>query len=124
MKFFGGVLFSVVVLGVICQSGPILAQSSAPAQDKPALYEFSAHHCIPCKEMKMILDDVKASHGDQVEIRLINAEEEKPLFGQYRIVAVPTLVYVNAEGKEVDRHLGALPKDAVLKKLKELNFIR
>jgi hypothetical protein len=51
-------------------------------------------------------------------------DEEKPLFGQYKIVAIPTQVFLNAAGHEVDRHLGALTKEEVLKKLKALKFIR
>ena len=45
------------------------------------------------------------------------------MFGEYKIVAIPTQVFLNAEGKEVDRHLGALSKEEVLKKLKELKLI-
>jgi len=46
------------------------------------------------------------------------------MFGKYKIVAIPTQVFLNTEGKEVDRHLGALSKEEVIKKLKELKFIR
>jgi len=105
---------------------PLLAQAqgSAPPKGKPALYEFGAHWCIPCKEMKQVMADLKASHGDQVEFRMVYVDEEKPLFGQYQIVAIPTQVFLNAEGKEVERHLGALSKEEVLKMLKDLKFIR
>jgi hypothetical protein len=33
-------------------------------------------------------------------------------------------VFLDASGKEVDRHVGALTKEDVLKKLKELNLIK
>jgi hypothetical protein len=33
-------------------------------------------------------------------------------------------VFLNAEGKEVDRHMGALTKEEVLKKLKDLKLIQ
>ena len=67
---------------------------------------------------------LKTSHGDQMEFRMVYADEEKPLFGEYKIVAIPTQVFLDASGKEVDRHLGALSKEEVLKKLQELKFIR
>ena len=121
------------VIGLVClvmgflvlwQSWPAQAQGSAAAKGKPALYEFGAKYCIPCKEMKEVMAALKTSHGDQMEFRMVYVDEEKPLFGQYQIVAIPTQVFLNAEGKEVDRHLGALSKEEVLKKLKELKFIR
>ena len=47
----------------------------------------------------------------------------RPMFGEYKIVAIPTQVFLDASGKEVDRHIGALTKEEVVKKLKELKFL-
>jgi thioredoxin 1 len=128
MKFLRGTLIGCfgLVLGVLVfwQSLPILAQGATPATGKPALYEFGSKYCIPCKEMKEVMAALKSSHGDQVEFRMVYVDEEKPLFGKYQIVAIPTQVFLNPAGQEVDRHLGALTKEEVLKKLKELKFIR
>ena len=121
---FIGLFCLVVGFLVLWQPLPTQAQGAAPATGKPALYEFGAKYCIPCKEMKVVMAALKASHGDQVEFRMVYVDEEKPLFGQYKIMAIPTQVFLNAEGKETDRHLGALPKEEVIKKLKELKFIR
>jgi len=128
MKFLRHYVVGLVclVMGflVVWQPVPTLAQGSAAAKGQPALYEFGARWCIPCKEMQQVMADLKASHGDQVELRMVYVDEERPMFEQYKIVAIPTQVFLNAEGKEVDRHLGALPKEAVIKKLQELKFIR
>ncbi len=128
MKFLRHCVVGLVclVMGflVVWQPWPTLAQGSAAAKGKPALYEFGAKYCIPCKEMKEVMAALKTSHGDQVEFRMVYADEEMPLFEKYKIVAIPTQVFFDASGKEVDRHIGALPKEEVLKKLKELKFIR
>ncbi len=128
MKLLSYAVFGLVglVAGflVAWQPVPAQAQGAAPATGKPALYEFGAKHCIPCKEMKQVMAALKASHGDQVEFRMVYADEEMPLFEKYKIVAIPTQVFFDASGKVVDQHIGALPKEEVLKKLKELKFIR
>ena len=67
---------------------------------------------------------LKTSHGDQMEFRMVYVDEERPLFGEYKIVAIPTQVFLDASGKEVDRHMGALSKEAVIQKLKDLKFIQ
>jgi thioredoxin 1 len=127
MKFLRGTgigLFCLVVgFLVVWQAWPTQAQSSTPTKGKPALYEFGAKYCIPCKEMKEVMAALKTSHGDQVEFRMVYSDEEKPLFEQYKIVLIPTQVFFDASGKEVDRHIGALPKEEVLQKLRELKFI-
>jgi thioredoxin 1 len=128
MKLLRGTLIGLFCLVVgfllVWQSLPTQAQGSAPAKGKPALFEFGSKYCIPCKEMKEVMAALKSSHGGQVEFRMVYLDEEKPLFGEYKIVAIPTQVFLNAEGKEVDRHMGALSKEEVLRKLKELKFIQ
>ena len=121
------------VIGLVClvmgfmlvwQPLPAQAQGAAPAPGKPALYEFGAGYCASCKDMEKIMAELKTTHSDQVELRLVYVDKEKPLFEQYKIMLIPTQVFLDASGKEVDRHIGPLTKEEVLKKLKELKFIR
>jgi thioredoxin 1 len=98
-------------------------QTGRTASNRPALYEFGAGHCISCKDMEKVIAELKTTLGDKVEFRMVYVDKEKPLFQQYKIMLIPTQVFLNAEGKEVDRHVGALTKEQVLAKLKELKFI-
>jgi thioredoxin 1 len=120
---FLGSLVCLVGIFVISQSLPAWPQGAAP-QKRPALYEFGAKTCIPCIQMKKVMAELTTSHGSQVEFRMVYTDEEKDLFRQYTIMLIPTQVFLDASGKEVDRHVGALTKEEVLKKLKELNLIK
>jgi thiol-disulfide isomerase/thioredoxin len=100
------------------------AQASAPPQGKPALYEFGAGYCYSCKEMAKVMAELQPAYSKQVELRMVYADKEKDLFQQYKIMLIPTQVFLDASGQEVDRHIGALSKDEVIKKLKQLKFIR
>ena len=104
------ILFGISFLGflLLWQTCPAQAQGVAPAPGKPAVDEFGSKYCVPCKEMQKVMAALTASYGDQVEFRMVYVDEEKPLFGEYKIVAIPTQVFLNASGKEVDRHMGAL----------------
>jgi len=128
MKFLRHYVVGLVCLAMgfmlVWQPLPTQAQGAAAATGKPALYEFGAKMCIPCREMKEVMAALKISHGDQVEFRMVYTDEEMPRFEQNKIMLIPTQVFFDASGKEVDRHIGALPKEEVLKKLKELKFIR
>ena len=116
-EFYLALLLAVGIIAV-SQFQSVSAQSN-----RPALYEFGAGHCISCKEMAKIIEELKPSLGEKVEFRMLYADKEKPLFQQYKIMLIPTQVFLNAEGKEVDRHVGALTKEQLLAKLKELKFI-
>ena len=117
-----GFLGLIMGLSIVWQPWHALA-SPAPSQGKPALYDFGRGMCIPCKEMEKVLAAIKSEYGDQIEVRLVMMEKNEDLFKQYKIMLVPTQVFLNAEGKEVDRHIGAWSKDEVVSKLKELKFI-
>jgi thioredoxin 1 len=128
MKFWRHAVVGLVglVMGFLVAGQPLPAQAqvAAPATGKPALYEFGAGYCVSCKEMAKIMAELTTSHSDQVEFRMVYVDKEEPLFKQYKIMLIPTQVFLDASGKEVDRHVGALTKEEVLKKLKELKFIR
>ena len=112
--------------GIILSLFPLQSMGEGPGtpKAKPALYEFGAGYCFSCKEMAKIMAELTKSHSDQVEFRMVYVDKEKPLFDHYKIMLIPTQVFLDASGKEVDRHIGALPKEEVLKKLKELKFIK
>jgi thioredoxin 1 len=115
-----------LVMGFLLVWQPLTtqAQGSAPPQGKPALYEFGAGYCYSCKEMEKVMAELKTSHSDQVEFRMVYVDKERPLFEQYKIMLIPTQIFLDASGKEVDRHIGPLTKEEVLQKLKELKLIK
>ena len=120
---FIGLFCLVVGFLMVWQPMPTQAQGAAPAKGKPAVYDFGAKYCVPCKEMQKVVAELKPQYGDQVEFRMLYTDEEMPLFEKYKIVAIPTQVFFDASGKVVDQHIGALPKEELIKKLKELKFI-
>jgi thioredoxin 1 len=114
-----------LVLGLALAWPPAEALAGpAPAPGKPALYDFGRSMCIPCKEMEKILGSIKGKYGNQVEVRLVMAEKNEDLFKQYKIMLIPTQVFLDASGKEVFRHVGLYPEKELVIKLKELNFIK
>jgi len=113
----------MAAFSLIFQALPAWSQGSPPPPGKPALYEFGAGYCFSCKEMAKVMAELKPVYRDQVEFRMVYADKEKPLFQQYKIMLIPTQVFLDASGKEVERHMGPLTKEEVIKKLKELKFI-
>jgi len=119
-----GLLGLLLGFFLLYQPLPAQSQSSPPKPGRPAVYEFGAKSCIPCIQMQQVMAELKDSHGHLVEFRMVYVDENRDLFPQYKIMLIPTQVFLNAEGKEVDRHIGALPKEELLQKLKDLKFIK
>ncbi|MBM4287717.1 MAG: thioredoxin family protein [Deltaproteobacteria bacterium] len=113
----------IIALMFFCQTPVDLGRNVAAAAAKPALYDFGMGKCAPCIKMEKVLAAIKSKYGDQIEVRLVMAETERELFQKFKIVAVPTQVFLDPSGQEVDRHLGFMDEDALIKKLKDLKFI-
>ena len=79
---------------------------------KTAKY-FTATWCGPCKTFKPVMNEVA---GEGYSIQFIDIDENKSLASQYGISSVPTTV-IEENGVEVDRFVGARPKETVKNKL-------
>ncbi len=128
MRLFPRQVFLSLVVGLgvllVWQVLPAGTENPAPPMTRPALYEFGAGYCFSCKEMEKVMQEIKGRYGEQLEVRMVYVDKEKDLFQQYKILLIPTQVFLDASGKEVDRHIGALSKDEVLKRLRQLKFLR
>jgi thioredoxin 1 len=74
---------------------------------------FSATWCGPCKQFKPIMQEIA---GDGYSIEFIDVDEQQNKATKYGVRSVPTVV-VEIDGKEVDRFIGVLPKNQVIKRL-------
>jgi thioredoxin 1 len=73
--------------------------------DKPVLVDFYADWCAPCRAMKPVLDNIKASMGDTVAIYKINVDKNQMLSERFQIRSIPTLLLFK-NGEQVWRQSG------------------
>ncbi|QQS51837.1 MAG: thioredoxin [Bacteroidota bacterium] len=86
---------------------------------KPAIIDFYADWCAPCRMVAPILEELKTEYGDKLDIYKINTENEQELAGMFGIQSIPSLLFVPAEGQP-QMAMGALPKDTFKKAISEV----
>ena len=74
---------------------------------------FTATWCGPCKSCKQVMNEVL---GEGHSVQFIDVDETQSLASKYGVRSVPTTV-IEENGVEVDRFVGALPKQSVIQKL-------
>ncbi|MBO7302086.1 MAG: thioredoxin [Bacteroidaceae bacterium] len=77
--------------------------------DKPALIDFYAEWCGPCKMLAPILEEVSAKFAGKVDFYKINVDEEEDLASLFGIRSIPTLIFVTMDGS-MQRSQGAMGK--------------
>ena len=85
--------------------------------DKPVIADFNADWCGPCQMLKPTLDQI-AGERDDIKIVSINIDNEDDLAYDYNVSSIPCLV-VFKDGKEVNRSVGLIPKDAIAALMEE-----
>ncbi len=80
--------------------------------DKPALIDFYADWCGPCKVIAPILEDLAAEYDGEVYIYKINTEEEQELAALFGIRSIPSLLFIPMD-EQPQMAQGALPKSAL-----------
>ncbi len=87
---------------------------------KPVLADFGRGVCIPCKQMKPVLEELAAEYKEKTSILIIEIDEYPALTRRHHIRLIPTQIFFDAQGKEVYRHEGFMSKKAIKEKLKDI----
>lgn len=87
--------------------------------DKPAIIDFYADWCGPCKVLAPTLDSLEKDYED-VNFYKINIDHASDIVGMMGIQSVPTMLFI--PGKEEIPQLvrGAVPKDELEKAIKDI----
>ena len=87
--------------------------------DKPAILDFWAEWCAPCRAISPIIKELAEQYGDRVTIAKMDIEAHPNTPGQYGVRAIPTVLAFRG-GQVVEQLQGARPKadfEAMVKKL-------
>lgn len=86
---------------------------------KPAVVDFWAEWCGPCRAIGPVLEDLARSSGGGVTLAKVNVDENPGLAARYGIRSIPTILFVK-DGKVRDQVVGAVPKTQIQAKLASL----
>ena len=74
---------------------------------------FSAAWCGPCKTFKPVMNEVA---GEWYMVEFLDVDNNSEMASKYGVRSVPTTI-IEENGVEVNRFVGAIPKQQVIDKL-------
>ena len=75
--------------------------------------------CAPCRAIAPVIDQLAKEYSGKVIFGKLNVDENPETAQRYGIMAIPTLLVIK-NAKEVDRIVGALPKNQLEDKINAL----
>jgi thioredoxin 1 len=85
---------------------------------RPAIIDFYADWCGPCKMVAPILEDLAKEYDGQLDIYKVDTDVEQELAGVFGIQSIPTFLFIPMEGLPM-RQPGAFPKNVFKKVIEE-----
>jgi thioredoxin 1 len=103
-------------------ASPVTAPTAQPtaALAKPRILEIGSMRCQACLEMAKVLDALRASQGEKLQVDFIDVYERPEAGETYKISLIPTQILFDQTGKEIFRHTGFFSHDDVLAKFRAL----
>ncbi|MHB0913188.1 MAG: thioredoxin family protein [Armatimonadota bacterium] len=109
------IILSALVVGVLAA---LIARHEKPvppavSQGLPTLVDLGAEWCGPCRMQAPILEELRMDLDGKLSVVYIDVDKD-PKARSYGVRAIPTQVFYDAKGKELERHTGLISKEGIL----------
>ena len=87
--------------------------------DKPAVVDFWAQWCVPCKQLDSVLEKMAREYRGRIAFFKVDVSESSMTASRYAVRSLPMLLFFEG-GEIVDRAVGSLSKETLVHKLNRL----
>ncbi len=82
----------------------------------PVLVDLWAAWCSPCRMIAPVIEELAGTYQGRMKMGKLNVDDYPQLAARFRVMNIPTLLLMK-QGQEVDRIVGVLPKDELVRRI-------
>ena len=82
----------------------------------PVLLDMWAPWCGPCRMIAPVIEQLASELAGRVKVAKLNTDENPMTGSRFNVRSIPTLLVLK-DGKEIDRLVGAFPKQEILRRV-------
>lgn len=88
--------------------------------EKPAIIDFYADWCGPCKMVSPILEQLEKDFDGKIDFYKVDTEAEPVLARMFQIQSIPSILLISTEEDYVPQMiLGAIPREGLLQAIEK-----
>ena len=93
------------------------------AYGKPVMVDFGSTSCIPCKMMVPVLEELKTKYPSQLKTIFVHVNEDPDKTQEFGIRTIPTQIFFDATGKQLELHVGFISTQDILSTFKKYDIV-
>lgn len=118
-------IFTVLFSGAFFvweRAGAVGPAMVVPVKGMVTLVDVGAASCIPCKMMAPILEKLEKKYDGKAAVIFIDVRHYPDQARRLGIQGIPTQIFYDAKGKEVQRHIGYMSEAAIVAQFKKMGI--
>ena len=93
--------------------------NDAKKEGKAVMLELGSVGCIPCEQMKPVMEKLRTNYKGKLEVFFIDVKKDRDAGSRFGIYVIPTQVFLDKTGKEFHRHFGFYEYEEIVPVLKK-----
>src|SRR5512143_2829289 len=113
-KISFAVLVSILFLSGLSRASDVdTVLDHAKRDGKVVMLELGSVGCIPCDQMKPVIQKLRDTYKGKLEVIFINVHKDHEDGHRFGVYLIPTQVFLDKDGKEFHRHIGFYAYDEI-----------
>jgi len=93
--------------------------NKARKEGRVVMLELGSVGCIPCEQMKPVMEKLRTSYKGKLEVIFIDVRKDRENGRRFGVTVIPTQVFLDKTGKEFHRHRGYYAYEEIVPELKK-----
>lgn len=108
MKSIAPFVISIVLIVYGCNHKSAIDDvlNSASKEDKLVMLEVDSADCIPCEQMKPVIEKLRTNYKGKLEVIFVDFQKNRDISWRFGVSVIPTQVFLDRNGREFHRHNG------------------
>lgn len=87
--------------------------------DKPAIIDFYATWCGPCKQVVPIVEEIANDYEGKIDVYKVDVDQQQELAALFGVQSIPTILFIPSDGAP-QKSVGAMGKGQFEEAIKQV----